>query len=92
MLKYWQEPHAVIVMGDFPVLWPFTSPWTSARRAISTFGSTSFAAFTALLAGGVLREVFSSETDGPSCVVQMEIGGPSAELRGSENGLYSARF
>ena len=72
-----------------PSYWKWTS---SARRAISTFGFRSFVACTELLEDGVFWNVLSCETDEATCVVQLEIGGPSAELRRLVKLLYFERF
>ena len=50
------------------------------RRAILPFGVRPIVAFTDLLADGGPNEVRSSVIDESSCVIQLKIGRPVAEL------------
>ena len=60
--------------------------WTSltrtfmTRRAILPFGVRPIVAFTDLLADGGLNKVCSLGIDDGSCVIQLKIGRPVAEL------------
>ena len=61
---------------------------SSARFAILLSGFGAFVALTEVSQGGLLNKVFSPWTDGPTCVVQLEIGLLRVEPRASENGPY----
>ena len=61
---------------------------SSARFAILSSGFGAFVALTEVSQINLLNKVFSPWTDGPTCVVQIEIGLPRVEPGALENRPY----